>query len=238
MRLLRAARDQSEWPAAQYERLHGRLLFEASHRLSIEPSDQAVRLLTPEQVDELEQFLLQAEGSAADGADQVVRVEEERGFNFKIHYLGSELTLKNEPPPLVARLNPTAITFGVGGFFKFIDLVFPFGGGMPGIVNLPLMAIDIASSLRYWQRPPGTGDTNEIVALAAIPTALAIALSGHQGISLNRPRGRRRLSCVLLLERHALGAVTELEVIEYTTPTDHDLWSSSCNWRKRGSKKT
>jgi hypothetical protein len=149
---LDAARSQGARPGESLDSLPGMLLGEASHRVRIEPPGQAFRLLDPEQVAALQGFLVTASENAVDGMDQVLEVRELDSFTTEIRYLGARHLLRDDPPPLVADLNPTAGSFLWGTLLKALGLL-PATRELHPAVVAPLLAVDLVGLVRFWHRP-------------------------------------------------------------------------------------
>ena len=130
-----AALGQGERPAALAARLDGATLFEVTRSTRIQPPDAATLWLSPAQATAVTGFLDRAEESAVDGADHAVRVAHPSVRETTIDYLGQRLSLRNDPPPLQARLYPTSPTLLLASFLAGDNAVDPRaaapGGGRP-----------------------------------------------------------------------------------------------------------
>jgi hypothetical protein len=184
-----AALEQGERPGLAYSSLSGRLLREAAHRVPIEPPEQGLRLLTESQVTSLQTFLTSAAEAASDGSEQVLRVEDTPGFGLQLRYLDSKLMLRNDPPPLAARLNPTAVTIGVGAALKICGSVFPYERGFSPLIAFPMAGLDIYGLIRYWRQAPSRENLGEVVRLSLINNGIGILASTTRLAHLTNPYG-------------------------------------------------
>jgi hypothetical protein len=184
-----AALEQGARPAQARREMNDRLLAEAAHRIAIEPPDQAMRPLTEPHVRALQQFLLEAAERAPDGGDQSIMVEDIGGYALRLTYLGSELILRNDPPPLAARLNPTAVTIGVGAMLKTTDTLLAFGGSQTRWIMGPLTALDVYGMARYWRRPPNGENLSGVFRLAFAGGCMGIAAASGPWTRLTNREG-------------------------------------------------
>jgi hypothetical protein len=171
------ARTQSARPAQLLERLGGRTLFEITRSTRIVPPDAGTLWLTETQGRRLRAFLREAEESAVDGADQSVRVRRSEPREITVSHLGRSLRLRNDPPPLRARLDPTSVTLAIA-FFMALDTVLT--GELPAPLVAPSATLLLWAARRFRHRSPSKPELHFIVACCAVSTALGFAASSSR----------------------------------------------------------
>jgi hypothetical protein len=166
------ARAQTERPAELLHRLGGHTLFEITRSTRIVPTDASTLWLTDAQGRRVRGFLRDAEESAVDGADQTLRVERLQPREVTITYLGHRLRLRNDPPPLRARLDPTSVTLALAAFMAADTGMF---GELPPIAVAPPVILLLWAAKRFFRRAPSEIELRVIMACCAVSTSIGFA---------------------------------------------------------------
>jgi hypothetical protein len=189
-RAMEEARAQAAHPAALLDELGGHTLFDVTRSTRIVPSEAASLWLTDAQGREVRAFLRAAENAALDGADQALRVQRPAPDEITIRYLDHTLRLRNDPPPLQARLDPSSLVLAVAAFMA-ADTVMT--RELPAAGALPSAALLLATARRFRHRSPSGRELNAIVACCAVSTALGFAASASDRANLETPLNRRAM---------------------------------------------
>jgi hypothetical protein len=187
------ARAQTARPAQLLERLGGHTLFEITRSTRIVPAGAGTLWLTDAQGEQVRAFLRQAEEAAVDGADQSIRVRRSDPHEVTVTYLGCHLRLRNDPPPLRARLDPSSVTLAIAAF-QAADTVMT--GELPARLVLPSMALLMGAAWRFRRRAPTAAELDVIVACSALSTALGFAASSSRWARLVTPLNRRAMPAI------------------------------------------
>jgi hypothetical protein len=181
---MRAALEQGSRPGSVLRSMVDRPLAEVAYRIPIDPPEQSLRLLTKEQASAVEEFLRAAVETAADGGDQVIRVDELRGFAVRLRYLESELILHDEPPRFVARLNPTAVAMCAAALLTAIEAGSPIGQSQSPLIMGPLLALELINLANAWSRPPTDDSVGGVIRLALVGCAVGVVAAGTRSAAL------------------------------------------------------
>jgi hypothetical protein len=182
------ARAQTEHPAHVLEQLGGRTLFEVTRSTRIVPPEAGTQWLTVAQARRVQDFLRTAEEAAVDGADQSIRVNRADPHEIAISYLGHRLRLRNDPPPLRARLDPSSVTLAIAAFMAADTALL---GELPVPAVVPSVGLLLWCARRFRRRAPSASELRLILACCTVSTALGFAASASRWARLVTPLGDR-----------------------------------------------
>jgi hypothetical protein len=171
------ARAQTEHPALTLERLGGHTLFEITRSTRIVPVDAGTLWLSDAQGRRVRAFLLRTEQLAVDGADQTLHVERTGPLEVTISYLGRQLRLRNDPPPLRARLDPTSVTLAIAAFMAADTAVL---GELPIPAVVPSVALLLWAARRFRRRAPTGTELQLIMAICTLSTTIGFVASSSR----------------------------------------------------------
>jgi hypothetical protein len=184
------ARAQTEHPAQVLERLGGHTLFEVTRSTRIVPADAGTQWLTVAQGHRVRAFLRSAEEAALDGADQAVRVDRSDPREIAISYLGRQLRLRNDPPPLRARLDPTSVTLAIAAFMAADTALVR---ELPVPLVVPSVAVLLWAARRFRRRSPTQSELRVIAAVCGLSTTLGFLASSSRWAKVVTPLNARAM---------------------------------------------
>jgi hypothetical protein len=183
---LEEAYAQTDHPSQLFGHTGGQTLFQVTRPHRLIPAEAATRWLSNRQADEVDTFLSAAEDRAVEGADQSVRVVGLTADETVIEYLGQRLVLRNEPPPLSARLRLTSFLLAAGAFHA-LDTV--FFRELPWQLVAPSVAVLGTGAWRFWRRPPAPDELGAVLWISTAATAWGMAASASRRVPLVAPFG-------------------------------------------------
>jgi hypothetical protein len=171
------ASRQAVRPQLLLQDLGGLTLFEVTRSTRITPPDAATLWVTPVQADRIRAFVRGAEDQAVDGADQSIRVRRPEANETIFEYLGQQLRLRNEPPPLRVRLDPSAILLALSAWLAIDTGIVR---ELPIAVTIPPAALLSAAAWRFWNRAPFDHEMSTLVRLSSTATAMGLVASASR----------------------------------------------------------
>jgi hypothetical protein len=186
---MQAALEQGARPGALLADLVDRPLGEVAYRIPIDPPEQSMRPINGEQAQAVEEFLRTAIETASHGGKQVIRVDDLEGTGIMLSYLGRELVLHDQPPPFVARLNPTAIAMCAALLIKTTEALLPYGQSQSLLVVGPQLALDVNNLIYAWRHPPTEESLDTVVNSALVSGLVGIAAAGTRATSTTNRDG-------------------------------------------------
>jgi hypothetical protein len=167
------AHGQADRPRALTARLDGATLFDVTRSTRLHPPEAATLWLSPAQARVVNDFLARAEEEAVDGADHRIRVTRPSARETLIDHLGLQLRLRNDPPPLRARLYPTSPTLLLAAFQAGDNAIL---GGLPAWAVAAPSALLALMARRYWHRPPDDDELDRLVLGVTASAAMGFAV--------------------------------------------------------------